>query len=599
MKKKKIEYQSLLDADGNPQYDEDGELAVDETKPLYYSTEGTWAVTDESLRYAQIIELEETRVLPAPAILGDKDGNGELDSHEYNADATEAIKQELMNGRAVSIAFCADQSIPGQVTEQGYMNPDTWAHYTYTPESANHAVTIVGWDDNYDASNFTAEHQPSQNGAWIVKNSWGSDDNDFPNKMNWGVDGSGYFYLSYYDQSIVSAETFDYDIESIDSEKESYYNNTYDYLPTSTSFNETSTDKISTANVFAAEGDQTVRTLACETTLPNTTVTYELYKLNENHTGPTDGTKVAEITETYEYGGFHRVDLTEEQQLKVPQDSTFSVVVTQKSGDTYYYTLDGGYNKTYIDWYNAELQKQYDLYYGDAIESIALSSFESEKGYPYDAENGTEEDKAAYQEYIDAAWDIFKMLGMVSYAETYSAAVVGEGESHLYQNGQWVDETDVLAGLDEDTNKYIDFDNFSIKAYSDDTPLSDKDLVDELGGTIESAEVLAGSVHVSADGSDVPSDEYWATQDVLDALNAAVAEAKQVHDAAVADWTQVTIVAGSYRLYTVSNEQLIFLQLVALLPASRETMKISGKFFIFIFLMREMVKYQWRCAAYS
>ena len=53
----------------------------------------------------------------------------------------------------------------------------------------------------------------------------------------------------------------------------------------------------------------------------------------------------------------------------------------------------------------------------------------------------------------------------------------------------------------------------------------------------------------------------------------------------------IMIVAGSYRLYTVSNEQLIFLQLVALLPASRETMKISGKFFIFIFLMREMVKY--------
>lgn len=50
----KIEYQPLLDADGNPQYDEDGELAVDETKPLYYSTEGTWAVTDESLRYAQV-----------------------------------------------------------------------------------------------------------------------------------------------------------------------------------------------------------------------------------------------------------------------------------------------------------------------------------------------------------------------------------------------------------------------------------------------------------------------------------------------------------------------------------------------------------------
>lgn len=381
-----IEYQPLLDADGNPQYDENDELLVDKEKPLYYSTEGTWAVTDESLRYAQAIELEETRVLPVPATFEDTNGDGEstADEYRYNADATDAIKQELMEDRAVSIAFCADQSMPGQVTEQGYMNPDTWAHYTYTPESANHAVTIVGWDDNYAASNFTAGHQPEQNGAWIVKNSWGASEesgNTFPNQMDWGVDGSGYFYLSYYDQSIASAETFDYDIESIDSEVDSYYNNTYDYLPSSTSFNETSTDKISTANVFAAEGDQTVRTLACETTLPNTTVTYELYKLNANLTSPTDGTKVAEVTETYEYGGFHRVDLTEEQQLKVPQGSTFSVVVTQKSGDNYYYTLDGGYSKNFMDWYNAELQKQYEQYYGQAIESIALSSFESEKGY--------------------------------------------------------------------------------------------------------------------------------------------------------------------------------------------------------------------------
>lgn len=325
--------------------------------------------------------------------------------------------------------------MPGQVTEQGYMNPETWAHYTYTPKSANHAVTIVGWDDTYSASNFNPDHQqPSGDGAWIVKNSWGASNNAFPHQMDWGIDGSGYFYLSYYDQSIVSAETFDYDINSIDSEAESYYNNTYDYLPISTSFNETSSDKISTTNVFAAEGDQTVRTLACETTLPNTTVTYELYKLNENHSNPTDGYRVAEITKTYEYGGFHRVDLTEEQQLKVPQGSTFSVVVTQKSGANYYYTLDGGYNEAYVDMYNGILEEQYTR----VVEQIAQAAFASEYGHAY-VEGSSEEEDAAMQAFRDGARQLLELFGQISYVETCSKAVVGEGESHLYQDGQWID----------------------------------------------------------------------------------------------------------------------------------------------------------------
>jgi C1A family cysteine protease len=54
---------------------------------------------------------------------------------------------------------------------------------------ANHAITIVGWDDNYERSRFRTS--PSGNGAFIVRNSWGT---------SWG--DSGYFYVSYYDSVI-------------------------------------------------------------------------------------------------------------------------------------------------------------------------------------------------------------------------------------------------------------------------------------------------------------------------------------------------------------------------------------------------------------
>lgn len=61
---------------------------------------------------------------------------------------------------------------------------------TYSTESldSDHAVTIVGWDDNYSASKF--DITPPGNGAFIVRNSWGS---------GWG--DNGYFYVSYYDAS--------------------------------------------------------------------------------------------------------------------------------------------------------------------------------------------------------------------------------------------------------------------------------------------------------------------------------------------------------------------------------------------------------------
>lgn len=68
----------------------------------------------------------------------------------------------------------------------------------YIPEGAelriNHAVTIVGWDDNYSKDNFL--YSAPNNGAWLVKNSWG---------VNEHV-GSGYFWLSYYD-SIIMGDT--------------------------------------------------------------------------------------------------------------------------------------------------------------------------------------------------------------------------------------------------------------------------------------------------------------------------------------------------------------------------------------------------------
>ena len=40
-------------------------------------------------------------------------------------------------------------------------------------EPMDHTVVIIGWDDNYSVENFNEDQRPTENGAWIIKNSWG------------------------------------------------------------------------------------------------------------------------------------------------------------------------------------------------------------------------------------------------------------------------------------------------------------------------------------------------------------------------------------------------------------------------------------------
>ena len=79
--------------------------------------------------------------------------------------------------------------------QNSYMNWDTAAYYYNGAPQSNHAIALVGWDDKYSRENFAAqedaEREPEGDGAWIVKNSWGSASAD-----------NGYFYISYYDTSL-------------------------------------------------------------------------------------------------------------------------------------------------------------------------------------------------------------------------------------------------------------------------------------------------------------------------------------------------------------------------------------------------------------
>ena len=536
------------DAQGNP-YD------------FYYSRDDDWSV-DEALRFQQMIEFEESAQLPSP---GDYSVTEDYEGAER---ANDAIKQQLLEGRAVAITFYADQSRPNRITETGYMNPGnneskTWAHYTPDELPISHAVTIVGWDDAYSKENFgnpdpvTGEvdpsKQPPMDGAWIVKNSWGSDDG-FPNGYpgGWGNDddgdggGDGYFYLSYWDKTITKPETFDFAVESVQSEDERYFVHQYDYMPSPSVAALSSSSRISMANVFTASGAETIRRLACETTRPNTQTTFEVYLLDEGATLPDEGVKLAEVEETFEWGGFHTVELTDEQSFTLDEGERFSVVVTQKCLDdgSYHASYDSGWSEASLEVLEQQYREQYyderyQTYLKAATDALWVQArdeaFQAGKteAEAIDAANAYVETEEARASAAETAASKAEAAIRDMVPTFYCEGVVNEGESFIYEldeEGEFFAWTDFYETSKAQEAQGVEVDNLPIKAYGYEVEEGDEyasaEALKQLEDAVKDARNDLAQTVVSADGTDVAKGAPWVTRAVHDAFEAAIAAAE-------------------------------------------------------------------------
>lgn len=314
--------------------------------PYCYDDEDDWSLPEE-YRFQKGFVLKESFMLPSPAQV-----DAETNEYTYNPAGTQAIKDMLMQKRAVQIGFTADTSLPNQESEGKYISRN-WAHYTYTPEDgANHAVAIVGWDDNYSKENFVEGHNPPADGAWLVKNSWGSEECVFPDRgPGWGIENekgehTGYFWLSYYDQSISMPEALDFDKNNVDSSlDDNYIIDSYDYMPVSDITSASMEDEIKMANVFKANSSEQLEQVSCETTSPGTKVINEIYLLADGFKNPTDGILVATTENTFEYGGYHKVNL--ETPVIIQKDQSYSIVQKHITPDgEYAINMPTSYSKT-------------------------------------------------------------------------------------------------------------------------------------------------------------------------------------------------------------------------------------------------------------
>jgi|GEM_PF-610076 C1A family cysteine protease len=186
--------------------------------------------------------------------------------------------------------------------DSAYYNSSQYTYY-YNGSSGggNHAITLVGWDDNK-----VVPGAPG-NGAWLLKNSWGA---------GWG--SNGYFWLSYYDTCGVKSAVAFCDAVSTSSYGTNYQ---YDPLGMTTSFGYGSATAWA-ANIFVPTANEQLTAVGTYAVADN--VSYVIY-VYDNFNGSTFSTLLGSVSGTLANSGYHTIPLASPINLKT--GNNFAIVI--------------------------------------------------------------------------------------------------------------------------------------------------------------------------------------------------------------------------------------------------------------------------------
>ncbi len=213
----------------------------------------------------------------------------------------DVIKQTIMDCGVMGTCMCYDGN---------FIN---WSYTHYQPPTTNnlpnHAVAIVGWDDNKTT-------QAPEPGAWIVKNSWGEE---------WGFDG--FFFISYYDkwacrEPQMGAVSFQ-DVERL------AYDFTYfhDYH----SWRDTKEDTEEAFNSFTASSNQIIKAVSFFSAEDSTDYTLKVF---DTFNGEELSDELYSHSCWLQYHGFVNIDL--EQDIAIEEgDDFFVYLYLEKGGQPY------------------------------------------------------------------------------------------------------------------------------------------------------------------------------------------------------------------------------------------------------------------------
>ena len=237
----------------------------------------------------------------------------------------ESAKRCILEYGALSTAY---------MTDDDYYSSDDKSYYSDRYTSTNHAIVIAGWDDDYPKENFDGKAQPENDGAWLIRNSWGAGKHD-----------GGYFWMSY-EESSLDPVCFAYDMGTSDD---------YDYCY---QYDGGADDKSMKArgmvNVFTAKTDETLRAVSAEFPMDeNVSYTAEIY-LDPGADFITNETPAAVQTGTTTYAGMYTIPLDIPVSLKAGQRFAAAITAERADGENANIAYDRAY-KDNGDWFVSDV----------------------------------------------------------------------------------------------------------------------------------------------------------------------------------------------------------------------------------------------------
>ena len=241
-----------------------------------------------------------------------------------------AVQNAVYNGHSLYMSYTSDDA---------YFEPEYNCYYRGYPEYDesieyfSHAVTIIGWDDNYPAENFM--NAPEIDGAWLCKNSWGTD---------WG--DNGYFWISYAEPSIN-------DLFYLTGSPVSQYRNIEQYdqygywNSVAISGGEYGDDHIYAANVFTADTDCYITAAMICTAMTDEYYEITVYTGLDDPADPDSGIPSSVTSGSTDEIGYHTVDLDE--PVFVAAGDTYALTV-YLSGETGYHMACEGASMYYTEY---------------------------------------------------------------------------------------------------------------------------------------------------------------------------------------------------------------------------------------------------------
>ncbi len=305
------------------------------------------------------------------------------------------IKQRIMEKGAMYYAYkCFDDNY--YETEDGkWTYSDNGKSINGEETEGGHAVTIVGWDDNFSKDNFHPDAGVKNDGAWLVKNSWGE---------YWGNDG--YFWVSY--------ESFAYEFGQFEMQDKDSFDTIHQHQTSSEQYLFGGTDEenpqyFSSANVFTAKTEEQLMQI-CYTNAVNSNVKTKIFKLDKDYTSPVDGKLLAEFDSNVLYAGTHCLD--------VPGNITFN------EGDIFSVVIEGEALMTNFRYEDAE----------HPANDKAGKSFFTDNGTDWtDVADFSDASYAAIKAYTTKlSVDKTELTNLVKSMEDYKAS--NEVEQDLYDN---------------------------------------------------------------------------------------------------------------------------------------------------------------------